>query len=157
MDKVGSMPHGFFTVEQWERTRSQDAAQWVPIKHAGPIRHFDACNTLAGVMARIEAEGRPGFLRVVQTQLMIRAERKTSPGKEARGLSGNTGAQGSGLRLRKGPAGQKGLNGQRLGDRARSEAAYQPETQLPFCVERLMPVNLYSSPTEIAKFTSNCE
>ena len=75
MDKVGSMPHGFFTVEQWERTRSQDAAQWVPIKHAGPIRHFDACNTLTGVRARIEAEGRPGFFRVVQTQLMIRAER----------------------------------------------------------------------------------
>jgi hypothetical protein len=49
--------------------------KWVPIKHAGPIRHFDACNTLAGAMAWIEAEGRPGFLRVVQTQLMIRAER----------------------------------------------------------------------------------
>jgi hypothetical protein len=32
--------------------------------------------------------------------------------------------------------------------------AYQPETQLSFLVERLMLVNLYSNPTEIAKFTS---
>jgi hypothetical protein len=68
MDKVGSMPHGFFTVEQWKGTSRQAAGQWAPIKH------FDACNTLTGVMAWIEAEGRPGFFRVVQTQRMIRAE-----------------------------------------------------------------------------------
>ena len=34
---------------------------------------------------------------------------------------------------------------------------YQPDNQLVFLlVERLIDVNLYSSPTEIAKFTSYC-
>lgn len=33
---------------------------------------------------------------------------------------------------------------------------YQPETQLAFFVERLIEVNLYSRPTLMAKFTSNC-
>jgi hypothetical protein len=36
--------------------------------------------------------------------------------------------------------------------------AYQPEDQLIFLlVERLIEVNLYSTPTEMAKFTSYCE
>jgi hypothetical protein len=34
---------------------------------------------------------------------------------------------------------------------------YQPETQFPFGVGRLNFVNLYSIPTEMAKFKSNCE
>ena len=33
---------------------------------------------------------------------------------------------------------------------------YQPETQFPFFVDRLIFVNLYSRPTEMAKFTSYC-
>jgi hypothetical protein len=36
-------------------------------------------------------------------------------------------------------------------------ASYQPETQFAFFVDRLIFVNLYSKPTEMAKFTSNCE
>ena len=35
-------------------------------------------------------------------------------------------------------------------------AIYQPETQFPFFVDRLIFVNLYSRPTEMAKFTSYC-
>jgi len=36
--------------------------------------------------------------------------------------------------------------------------AYQPDFQLVFLlVERLIEVNLYSTPTEMAKFTSYCE
>jgi hypothetical protein len=61
MDKVGSMPHGFFTVEQWKGIGRPGTAQWVPIKH------FDACNTLTVVMAWIEAQGMPRFFRVMQT------------------------------------------------------------------------------------------
>lgn len=33
---------------------------------------------------------------------------------------------------------------------------YQPETQFAFFVDRLAFVNLYSTPTEMAKFTSYC-
>jgi len=33
---------------------------------------------------------------------------------------------------------------------------YQPELQFPGLADRLIFVNLYSSPTEIAKFKSNC-
>lgn len=36
-------------------------------------------------------------------------------------------------------------------------ARYQPETQFAFLFDRLILVNLYSAPTEIAKLTSNCE
>lgn len=39
----------------------------------------------------------------------------------------------------------------------RSLSRYQPETQFAFLVDRLCEVNLYSIPTEIAKFTSYCE
>lgn len=36
-------------------------------------------------------------------------------------------------------------------------SAYQPASQLVFLlVERFLEVNLYSSPTEMAKFTSYC-
>jgi hypothetical protein len=57
MDKVGSMPHGFFTVEQRKGTSRCAASHWVPVKH------FDACNTLTGAMATIEAEGSTPALR----------------------------------------------------------------------------------------------
>jgi len=39
---------------------------------------------------------------------------------------------------------------------ASSAFYYQPETQFAFFVERLAFVNLYSKPTEMAKFTSYC-
>lgn len=63
------MPYGFFTVEKWKAADRRGAARWVPIKH------FDACNTLTSAMEWIEAEGKPGFFRVVQTQRAIWAER----------------------------------------------------------------------------------
>lgn len=69
MSEVGSMPHGFFTFEQWNSASRRKAARWVPIKD------FDAYNPLTGVIAWIESEGQPGFFRVVQTQRMIQAER----------------------------------------------------------------------------------
>jgi hypothetical protein len=34
--------------------------------------------------------------------------------------------------------------------------SYQPETQFAFFVDRFALVNLYSTPTEMAKFTSYC-
>ncbi len=37
-----------------------------------------------------------------------------------------------------------------------ASASYQPETQFAFFVDRLAFVNLYSTPTEMAKFTSYC-
>lgn len=47
----------------------------------------------------------------------------------------------------------------RVGTNSASSAvfAYQPDFQFVFLlVERLIEVNLYSSPTEMAKFTSYC-
>lgn len=35
--------------------------------------------------------------------------------------------------------------------------SYHPETQFAFLLDRLILVNLYSTPTEMAKFTSYCE
>jgi hypothetical protein len=62
------MPHGFFTVEQWKRLSPGTHPQWTP------VRHFDARNTLTKAMEWIEAEGKPGFFRVTQTQRVIWAE-----------------------------------------------------------------------------------
>ncbi len=39
---------------------------------------------------------------------------------------------------------------------AKAFRLYQPETQFAFFVDRLAFVNLYSTPTEMAKFTSYC-
>ena len=39
----------------------------------------------------------------------------------------------------------------------RANRAYQPDTQFAFLVDRLIPMNLYSAPTEMEKLTSNCE
>jgi hypothetical protein len=62
------MPHGFFTIEQWQRSGSDARPQWVPVSHV------NAGKTLAEVVRTVEAQGTPGFYRVVQTQRMIWAE-----------------------------------------------------------------------------------
>ena len=58
------------------------------------------------------------------------------------------------------PAGAKGrassANSANTANSASPAFYYQPETQLAFLVDRLAFVNLYSTPTEMAKFTSNC-
>jgi hypothetical protein len=62
------MPHGFFVVEQHKIAKPDAAAEWTP------IHHFDARTTLTRVMKWIEAEGKPGFYRVIQMQRVIWAE-----------------------------------------------------------------------------------
>ena len=62
------MPYGFFVVEQRKTVQHGAPAEWTP------IRHFDAPTTLTKVMEWIEAEGKPGFYRVIQMQRVIWAE-----------------------------------------------------------------------------------
>jgi hypothetical protein len=62
------MPYGFFVVEQRKTVKPGAPAEWTP------IQQFDACTTLTKVMAWIEAEGKPGFYRVIQMQRVIWAE-----------------------------------------------------------------------------------
>jgi len=62
------MPHGFFTVEQWQRPRGRTLAQWVP------ILHLDSGQSLTKAMAALEQRGEPGLYRVVQMQRCVWAE-----------------------------------------------------------------------------------
>ena len=78
------MPHGFFTVERFSRlgssrgtrkaTRSGPRApgRWIPAKH------LDARNTLTSAIEWIEAQGKPGFYRITQTQRMVWVEETES-------------------------------------------------------------------------------
>ena len=63
------MPHGFFTIERWDRRNSSGESQWVV------VRHLDGRQRLTDAVKALEKLGRPGFYRVVQTQRMIWAER----------------------------------------------------------------------------------
>jgi hypothetical protein len=60
------MPHGFFTVEQWQADSATQ--QWLP------ILHLDSRQSLTKAMAALEARGQPGLYRVVQMQRLIWAE-----------------------------------------------------------------------------------
>ena len=62
------MPHGFFTVEQWKRSASSAATQWIP------ILHLDSYQSLTKAIAALEKRGEPGLFRVVQMQRCIWAE-----------------------------------------------------------------------------------
>src|SRR5437667_11952603 len=62
------MPHGFFTVEQWKRSRDNAAARWIP------IFHLDSYQSLTKAMAALEKRGEPGLFRVVQMQRCVWAE-----------------------------------------------------------------------------------
>ena len=61
------MPHGFFTVEQWQRPKG-GKARWVP------ILHLDSHQSLTKALAALEKRGEPGLFRVMQTQRCIWAE-----------------------------------------------------------------------------------
>jgi len=56
------MPHGFFTVERWERPA------WVAILHLGPSQ------SLTKAIAALEKRGQAGLYRVIQTQRCLWAE-----------------------------------------------------------------------------------
>ena len=62
------MAYGYFAVEQRKSVKPGAPAEWTP------IHHFDARTTLTKVMEWIEAEGKPGFYRVIQMQRVIWAE-----------------------------------------------------------------------------------
>src|SRR5262245_20885071 len=57
-----TMPHGYFTIEQWKRARANAAPEWVP------ILHLDSYQSLTKAMARLEKHGEPGLFRVLQMQ-----------------------------------------------------------------------------------------
>ncbi len=166
-------------MEQRTTTQPGATAVWTP------IRHFDACNTLTKAMEWIEAEGKPGFYRIVQMQRAIWAE--NVDGKLQLRKSGNsandtqdrlrvwsgvvllTSATTEDIQPSPAPAAGRTIDpASKYSVRAPSISAffaemggrrcvsYQPESQFAFFVERLAFVNLYSRPTEIAKFTSYC-
>jgi hypothetical protein len=60
------MPHGFFTVEQW------DSAS--PKPHWNPILHLDSHQSLNKAIDALDKRGQPGLYRVVQTQRCVWAE-----------------------------------------------------------------------------------
>jgi hypothetical protein len=62
------MSHGFFTVEQWKRSRNGAKSQWVA------ILHLDSYQSLTKAIQALEKRGRPGLYRVLQTQRCIWAQ-----------------------------------------------------------------------------------
>jgi len=62
------MPHGFFTVEQWQRPQNDAKGAWIP------ILHLDSYQSLSKAIALLEKRGRPGLLRVMQAQRCIWGE-----------------------------------------------------------------------------------
>jgi len=60
------MPHGFFTIEQWVAKGRK--GRWKP------VLHLDAYQSLSKALAALEAFGKPGLFRVMQTQRCIWAE-----------------------------------------------------------------------------------
>jgi hypothetical protein len=67
------MPYGYFVVEQRKAGKPGAPSEWTPIHH--PTHDFDARTTLTKVMQWIEAEGKPGFYRVIQMQRAVWAEK----------------------------------------------------------------------------------
>jgi hypothetical protein len=62
------MPYGFFTVEQWKRSKGRAKGQWTT------ILHLDAGQSLTGAIKAINRRGKPGLFRVIQTQRHVWAE-----------------------------------------------------------------------------------
>ena len=62
------MPHGFFTVEQWTRSKAGAKLQWIP------VLHLDSYQSLTAAIKALEKRDQPGLYRVVQTQRSIWAE-----------------------------------------------------------------------------------
>jgi hypothetical protein len=76
------MPQGYYTIEQWTRTKRGRPPEWVA------VLHLPFGESLTAAERAIQELGKPGFYRVVQTQRVIWAE-----------------LEGSGIRLRKSHAG----------------------------------------------------
>ena len=62
------MPHGFFTVEQWNRPQHGAKAEWIP------ILHVDCHQSLRRAVEAVEQRNQPGLYRVVQMQRSVWAE-----------------------------------------------------------------------------------
>lgn len=62
------MPHGFFTIEQWQRPKGRGAARWVP------VLHLDAYQSLTKAIKALEERGEPGLFRVLQMQRCLWGE-----------------------------------------------------------------------------------
>jgi hypothetical protein len=62
------MPHGFFTVEQWQRPQNGAKPRWIP------VLHLDSNQSLTRALRTLEKHGKPGLYQVTQTQRCIWAE-----------------------------------------------------------------------------------
>lgn len=62
------MPHGFFTVEEWQPPRKGAKPQWIP------ILHLDSYQSLTRAIESLERRGQPGLFKVVQTQRCLWGE-----------------------------------------------------------------------------------
>ncbi len=62
------MPQGYYTIEQWKRTRKNAPPEWMAILHLP----FGASLTTAE--NALEKHGKPGLYRVVQTQRVVWVE-----------------------------------------------------------------------------------
>src|SRR5258705_488401 len=62
------MPQGFFTVEQWTRSKQGARAEWIP------ILHLDSYQTLSRAIEALGRHGKPGLFRILQMQRCIWAE-----------------------------------------------------------------------------------
>ena len=63
-----SMPHGFFTIEQWKAPKRGAKKQWVA------ILHLNADQSLTKALRALQEIGKPGLYRVIQTQREVWAE-----------------------------------------------------------------------------------
>jgi hypothetical protein len=63
------MPHGFFTVEQWQGVKYATTG-WKP------ILHLDSHQSLTKAIGALEKRGKAGLYRIVQMQRCIWAERQ---------------------------------------------------------------------------------
>jgi hypothetical protein len=62
------MPHGFFTVEQWNPSLNGGSGEWIP------ILHLDASQSLTKATQALSKRNKEGLYRIVQTQRCIWAE-----------------------------------------------------------------------------------
>jgi hypothetical protein len=62
------MAQGYFTVEQWKRSRDGALPQWIP------ILHLDSNQSMTKSMAALEKRGKSGLFRIVQMQRCVWAE-----------------------------------------------------------------------------------
>jgi hypothetical protein len=62
------MAHGFFTIEEWKKPRGKAKGGWTP------ILYLDACESQTKALQALEARGKAGLYRVLQTQRCIWAE-----------------------------------------------------------------------------------